>query len=99
MSVRYFSVRNNRKNSLKTKKDVDWTLPRFCQCLFNRKISYLNQVVQIFTGYCNLLRHKKTSGRSKSSTCPNFSLKNETTNYNESRYKCYQNFISNYHEN
>ena len=72
------------------KESVDWTSSRLTIRLLNLKRPQLNRVVQILTGHCNLLRHKKTTGRTESSMCPKRSLEDETPNHHVGNYKLYQ---------
>ena len=61
---------NKRKDCLRMKESVGWTSSRLTIRLLNLKRPQLNRVVQVLTGYCNLQRHKKTTGRDESSLCP-----------------------------
>ena len=54
------------------------------------KRPYLNRVVQVLTGHCNLQRHKKTTGRAESSLCPKCCLEDETPNHHVGNCKLYQ---------
>ena len=65
-------MRNEQKDCVRMKESVGWTSSRLTIRLLNLKRSQLNRVVQVLTGHCNLLRHKKTTGRSESSLCPKF---------------------------
>ena len=72
------------------KESVGWTSSRLTIRLLNLKRPQLNRAVQVLTGHCNLQRHKKTTGRAKSSLCPKCSLEDETPNHHAGNCKLYQ---------
>ena len=63
---------------LENKVVVGWTSSRLTTRLLNLKRPHLDQVEQVFSGNCNLQRHKKTTGRAESSLSPKCSLADET---------------------
>ena len=69
---------------------IGWTFSRLTIRLLNLKIPQLNRVEQVFTGLCNLQRHKKTTGRAETSLCPKCSLEDETPNHHVRNCKLYQ---------
>ena len=80
----------NKKDCLRTRRNVGWASPRLSQRLLSLKRPYLNQVMQVLTGHCNLQRHKKTTGRSESSLCPKCGLEDETPNHHVGVCSFYQ---------
>ena len=78
------------------KESVGWTSSRLTIRLLNLKRPQLNRVVQVLTGYCNLQRHKKTTGRAESFLCPKCSLKYETPNPHFDNCKLYQDICVKY---
>ena len=74
------SMWNERKHCLRMKESVRWTSSRLTTRLLNLKRPQLNRVEQVLTGYCNLQRHKKTTGRAESSLCPKCSLEDKSPN-------------------
>ena len=67
-----------------------WTSSRLTIRLLNVKRPQLNRLVQVLTGYCNLQRHKKTTGRAELSLYPKCRIKNETPNHHVGNCKLYQ---------
>ena len=89
------SMWNERKDCLRMKESVGWTSSLLATRLLNPKRPQLNRVcvpssMQVLTGHCNLQRHKKTTGRAESSSCPKCSLENKTPNHHVSNCKLYQ---------
>ena len=72
------------------KESVGWTSSRLTIRLLNLKRPQLTRAVQVLTGYCNLQRHKKTTGRAESSLCSKCSLEDETPNHKVGNCKLYQ---------
>ena len=81
---------NERKECLRMKESVGWTSSRLTICLLNLKRPPFNRVEEVLTEYCNLQRHKKTTGRAETSLCPKCSLKDETPNHHVGNCKLYQ---------
>ena len=52
--------------------------------------SRLNEVLQVLTGHCNLQKHRKTTGRDESPTCPKCNLEEETPNHHIGACTYYQ---------
>ena len=84
------SMWNKWKDCLRIKESVGWMSSRLTIRLLNLKRPQLNRVVQVLAGYCNLKRHKKTTGRADSSLCPKCSLEDETPNHHVGNCKLYQ---------
>ena len=78
---RWKSTWNKRKDCLRTKENVGWPSPRLCQRLLNLNRTQLNNVLQVLTGHCNLQKHKKTIGCTKSSLCTKCGCGDETPNH------------------
>ena len=87
---RWKSMRNEQKDCLRMMESVGWTSFRLTIRLLNLERPQLNTVVQVLTGHCNLLRHKKTTGRAKTSLCPKCSLEDEISNHHAGNCKLYQ---------
>ena len=87
---RWKSMWNKRNDCLSMTESVGWTSFPLPIRLFHFKRPQLNRVVQVLTGYCNLQRHKKTTGRAESSLCPKCSLEDETQNHHGGNCKLYQ---------
>ena len=81
---------NERNDCLRMTESVDWTSFRLTISLLHFKRPQLNRVVQVLTSHCNLQRHKKTTGRAKTSLCPKCSLEEETPNHHLGNCKLYQ---------
>ena len=78
---RWKSMWNKLKDCLRMKESVNWTSSRLAIRLVYLKRPQINRVEQVLTRYCNLQRHKTTTGRAESSLCPKFSLEDETPNH------------------
>ena len=87
---RWKSMWNKRKDCLRMKESVGWTSSRLTIRLLNLKKPQLNRVVQVFTGHCNLQRHKKTTSHAESSLCPKCGQEDETPNHHVGNCKLYQ---------
>ena len=70
-----------RKDCLRTKENVEWASPQLTRRLLSLNRSRLNEVLQVLTGHCNLQKHRKTTGRDESPTCPKCNLEEETPNH------------------
>ena len=84
------SMWNKGQDCLRMTESVGWTSSRLTTRLLYLKRPQFNGVVQVLTGHCNLQRHKKTTGRAKSSLCPKCSLEDETPNHHVGNCKPYQ---------
>ena len=86
-SVKEWSVKRwktswlERKDCQRTKENVEWAPPFLTHRLLSLKRPRLNEVLQVLTGHCNLLKHRKTSGHDVSSTCPKCNPEEETPNH------------------
>ena len=81
---------NERKDCLRMKDSVGWTSSLLTIRLLNLTRPQLNGVVQVLTRYCNLQRHKKTTGRAETSLCLKCSLEDETPNHHVGNCKLSQ---------
>ena len=79
-----------RKDCLRTKENVEWASPQLTQRLLRLKRPRVNEVLQVFTGYCNLQKHRCTMGYDVSLTCPKCNLEEETTNHHVGECTYYQ---------
>ena len=95
-TVRWKSMWNKRKDCLRMKESVCWTSSRLTIRLLNFKRPQLNRVVQVLTGHSNLQRHKKTTGRAESPSCPKCSLEDKTQNDHVGNCKLFQDICVKY---
>ena len=79
-----------RKDCLRTKEYAEWASPQLTQRLLGLRKPRLNEVLQVFTGHCNLYKHRKTIGYDASSTCPKCNLEEETPNHRVGECNYYQ---------
>ena len=79
-----------RKDCLSTKENVEWASPQLTRRLLSLNRSRLNEVLQVLTGHCNLQKHRKTTGRDESPTCPKCNLEEETPNHHIGACTYYQ---------
>ena len=87
---RWKSMWNEWKDCLRMNESVGWTSSRLTIRLINLKRPKLNRVEQVLTGYCNLQRHKKTTGRVETPLCPKYCLEDETPNHHAGNCRLYQ---------
>ena len=78
-----------RKECLRTKKNVEWASPRLTQRLLKLKRPRLNETLLVLTGHCNLQKHRSTMGLDVSSACPKCNLE-ETRNHHVGECTYYQ---------
>ena len=69
---------------------MEWASPQLTRRLLSLNRSRLNEVLQVLTGHCNLQKHRKTTGRDESPTCPKCNLEEETPNHHIGAYTYYQ---------
>ena len=79
-----------RKESLKTEKNVEWASPQLTQRLLRLKRPRLNEMLQVLTGHCNLQKHRSTMRHDVLSTCPKCNLEEETPNHHVGECTYYQ---------
>ena len=79
-----------RKDCMSTKENVEWASPQLTRRLLSLNRSRLNEVLQVLTGHCNLQKHRKTTGRDESPTCPKCNLEEETPNHHIGACTYYQ---------
>ena len=72
------------------KESVSWTSSRLTIRLLNLDRPQLNRVVQVLTRHCHLQPQKKITGVTDSSSCPKYSLEDETSNHHVRSCKLYQ---------
>ena len=79
-----------RSDCARTKEHVGWASRRLVSKILGLHRTQLNQIIQILTGHCRLMKHMRTTGRANTSFCPKCGSEEETPEHHVSRCDFYQ---------